>query len=349
MTTPRRFAALAVCLLALASGAAAGPCDLDKGECGSLALGWRRCVSMPGDAPVAAALLPPECPLRAHSLACCHPSPCYVPHPHRAGSITLELVQAASALKNNEIATCLSSLTINLDTDCGVTIGAPAADNSFLQSQWTSDGSATKLYKLCPASSPTAPGATQASILKALNSYAYGVDKDTGDILKTSDAVLDYSKDGVLKVTFGTGTDALIYAVRAATTATVNKLASNLVVANPTNLAAAGLAESTEFLNADNIGLDCPAGTYGLPIGETVKLCPLCPAGTFSDDGNGCRACSAGFAYGSVGLNTECDIEPNPTAQPPVVGNQCPAGTYSPEGELSSRLGGGVVCRFCTV
>ena len=242
----------------------------------------------------------------------------------------MELVKADAGVTGNELATCLSSLTINVNADCKVYIGAPAADNSFLQSLWSSDSGAYTQFKLCPLTGPEiALSATddatenKAAILLALNSYAYGLNGAVA--AKTSGATIAYA-NGVLNVTIGS-TGSLVYAIRDATADTVSKLnVATLVVADPTNLAAAGLAEGTEFRNADNIGEDCTAGHYGLLIGESVKLCPLCPAGTHGD-GNGCTACAAGKASANVGVATNAGT---PAASCPTT---CAAGFYAQEGE----------------
>lgn len=248
------------------------------------------------------------------------PTDTRLPNPCPTGSITAELVQADASLNSNEIAKCLSSLTINLDADCNVNIAAPAADNSFIDAMWSSDSGSYKQMKLCPLASPKiALGADvadyQAAILKALNSYAYGLKADNS-IAKTSGATIAYGP-GVVTVTIGGNT--LVYAIRDATAATASKIgdSTNLVAATAAGLATAGLSEGTSYRNSTNVGQDCPSGSYGLPL-DDFKLCPLCPAGTVGD-GNGCTACSAGSASAVVGFNGTCSA--------------CLAGTYAADGE----------------
>lgn len=86
-----------------------------------------------------------------------------------------------------------------------------------------------------------------------------------------------------------------------------------------------GLTVGTDFQadTADGthlIGDDCAAGTYGLPVGD-VKLCLLCPAGTYSAAGTGCTSVTAGKESNAVGATTD--------------GSDCAKGSYAQGGELA--------------
>lgn len=79
----------------------------------------------------------------------------------------------------------------------------------------------------------------------------------------------------------------------------------------------------------DVIGDSCAAGRYGIVVtdettGDELKLCPLCPAGTYGD-GDGCTACAAGTYSGIVGTDAACT-------------SNCPAGEYAPEGKAACQL-----------
>ncbi len=62
---------------------------------------------------------------------------------------------------------------------------------------------------------------------------------------------------------------------------------------------------------------DTANGRYGIVMNDDFKLCPLCPAGTYSDEGNGCTSCEGGKRSG-VGA-TSCAT--------------CSKGTYAEGGE----------------
>ncbi|PRW59245.1 von Willebrand factor type EGF andpentraxin domain-containing 1 Flags: Precursor [Chlorella sorokiniana] len=257
---PRRFAALAVCLLALAAGASA---------------------------------------------ACTE------------GSIQMSLVTADPSLAGSDIAKCLSTATVSIDVDCKISLAA-ATDNAFVPALWSSDSGSYKQFKLCPSASSTAvfDSNSAKSIALALNGYVYGFSGTTP--LKSSGVTaVAFPEAGKVVVTIAT--KELVYAIQSATTS--GDIDTNAVVS-----AGAGLTATTEYQDADNMGEACAAGRYGLIVGS-IKLCPLCPAGT-SGDGNGCTACSAGYAYGSVGLDSAANIGAGCDA----AGNQCAAGYYAQEG-----------------
>ena len=65
------------------------------------------------------------------------------------------------------------------------------------------------------------------------------------------------------------------------------------------------------------LGTLCPDGKQGIFVGTAVKVCALCPAGTYGD-GIGCSPCDAGTAAPLVGSS--------------ACGADCDAGTYSEDG-----------------
>lgn len=88
-----------------------------------------------------------------------------------------------------------------------------------------------------------------------------------------------------------------------------------------------------QFKDKATIGDPCSNGRYGLVIQDNTngdfKLCPLCPAGTYSDAGYGCTRCAGGTSSDIVGADASTDCA------------ACTDGTYAAEGELAStaRLG----------
>lgn len=226
----------------------------------------------------------------------------------------MELVGAAN-LVQHEIAQCLSSATVSIDGDCKISISAPASDNAFVPAMWSSDSGSYKQFKLCPTSSSKAvsDSSVAESIQLALNGYIYGFDGSDVPLKTSGVGAVAFAAAG--KVTVAVGGDSLVYAIRATTGTTTDFDGTKAVVSTGTGL------DSTEFKAADDVGVACEAGRYGVPLGS-IKLCPLCPAGT-TGDGEGCQACSAGYASGAVGLATSCD---DPA-------NLCDAGTYAQEGE----------------
>ena len=201
---------------------------------------------------------------------------------------------------NHELAKCLSSAIVSIDVDCKVSINATATDNSFVQALWSSDAGSYKQLKLCPATSAKAVFDTDAakSLALAFNGYIYGFNSATPPAaLKESGVTgVTFPAAGRMVVAFGTS-DTLTYAIRAKSATTSAIHATNAVVV--TDGTTSGF-DTTEFKSADDAGLDCDAGRYGMLVGD-IKLCPLCPAGT-TGDGNGCTACPAGKASDAVGV-----------------------------------------------
>ena len=225
-----------------------------------------------------------------------------------AGSIKLELIDA-TGLTSDELAKCLPSATINVDADCNVYIGAPAADNSYVNALWSSDSSVTSYQelKLCPVNGPkVALGADAASATTALgvavNAYVYGLNAAGTAPAKTSGFTVSVPESGVVYFTKSSST--LKYAITATNSNTAAKFtdSAKLIVATAALLADTDLSltEGTHYRNPTNVGLACPLGSYGLPLGD-FKLCLLCPADT-TGDGYSCAACPAGKASGSVGV-----------------------------------------------
>ena len=70
--------------------------------------------------------------------------------------------------------------------------------------------------------------------------------------------------------------------------------------------------------STDGLGTVCPTGTIGLVTSNSaVKVCALCPAGSFCD-GSSSQACEGGTTTSGVGKD--------------ACGTDCPVGTYAPAG-----------------
>jgi len=237
--------------------------------------------------------------------------------------------RADAAVDDHEIAACLSSTTVSIDGDCKISLAA-STDNAFVPAMWSSDSGSYKQYKLCPSSSSKAVAGADvpASLILAFNGYIYGFNAGGTAALKSS-GVTGVTFPAAGKVQVAIGASNLVYAIQSATTTT--SFGTNAVVSDGT-----GFTATVEYQDSDNKGIKCDDGRYGLLVGD-IKLCPLCPVGT-SGDGDGCTACSAGFAYGAVGLTTSCD----------VVGNKCAAGSYAQEGEPHPGHAG-LVCSIASI
>lgn len=242
----------------------------------------------------------------------------------------MELV-GASGVESHDLAKCLASATISISSTCAITIAAGATDNSFVPALWSSDSASYEQWKLCPAESPAAVTASTAdsadvvdAIELALNGYIYGFNNNTAPTaaLKSS-GVTTVSFAAAGKVTVAVTGGSLVYAIRATTGTTTNFHLNNAVVS-----AGAGFAANTEYKAEDDAGDACEAGRYGMLVGS-IKLCPLCPAGTYGD-GNGCTACAAGKASAAVGIRTDAAT---PVTACPTT---CGAGKYAQEGGMGT-------------
>ncbi|PRW59428.1 serine threonine [Chlorella sorokiniana] len=279
---PRRVAALAVCLLAMAAGAAAA------NECSS-----------------------------------------------KQGFLTMELFSATgTGATSSELAKCLSSVKVTLDTHCNVDLESLSSGGAFIPSIFTDSslaGDTYKQFKECPSTSAatvsagtnpiastdvTATGTFTDALLTQLKKFAYQGARDTAGLANIQ--ILN----GIVTVQDKQSGPTVVYkyAIKEATM-TVPGVPSvpGGGVATPTGT---DMVANTEYFANANIGQTCAAGRYGLvvkpPSGASIKVCFLCPVGTYGD-GNGCTAVSAGKASDTVGAT-----------QDPVA--TCAAGTYAQGG-----------------
>lgn len=254
------------------------------------------------------------------------------------------MVAADATLQTNLLAQCLSSATISLNADCDVTISSSVTDNIFVPSIWSNGGTYAQ-YKLCPETSPAAitaakdgnddplAGAVLAAIKLALDGYIYGFNGDkTAALISSKVNSVTLPQEGQLIVSIGTTTPKdLAYAIRAID-GTTTSFGANAVVSS-----GAGFTNGIggEYIKDDDnagttVGDSCDAGRVGIMLSTGIKLCALCPAGTYSTDGNGCMGCAAGTASGTVGADaaTTCGA--------------CTAGQYAQDGECRASYPLGV-------
>lgn len=239
-----------------------------------------------------------------------------------ASYFQMDLVSAASS--TDELAKCLSSVKVSLNSGCNVTITSLAAGGSFVDAIWSSDSAATyKRYQECPTNGAvTVPSATDgpgvaAAIETALEKHIYGGKKDTAI------ASIAYAAGGKVTITrSGAYIYAITYVEDAFNATNIGEDAADIVVADGT-----GLTLDTHYI-AEDLSATCGAGKYGIVLADTIKVCPLCPAGT-SGDGFGCTSCEAG-QKSDVGAATCSDCLTGTYAN---GGNSdclpCPTGTYS--------------------
>lgn len=243
----------------------------------------------------------------------------------------MELVDATD-LATEPVVQCLSSATIKLSATCDVTIESAAFDNTYVKSIWANGGTYDQ-YKLCPATSSaaiTAAGTTDAQVLAAvalaMDGYIYGFNGGkTAALITSGVTAAALPAKGKLQVTVKS--KPLVYAIRDIEGTTATNWGTNATVTE-----GAGLTIKTQFLKDDDVnsatlGDSCAAGRVGLMLSSGIKLCALCPAGTYSTDGNGCMACSAGTALGAVGADGS-------TAGQTCA--NCVAGQYAQDGESRS-------------
>lgn len=254
-----------------------------------------------------------------------------------AGSFEMELVGYSSGAASHDIAKCLSSVKVSLDLNCKVSLAAGASDNSYVKSIWGNDNSLYPQLQLCPAASTTAAYKTdtKTSIVLAFDAYIYGLNT-AGDTANKPSGVsaIAYTANGVVTLTVtGSSAGTLTYAIRAVTNGDFeNDVDSAVVVTDGTGLTLAthykaDVADPDSDPETDDsvyLGDACGAGRYALLITDTIKLCPLCPAGTHGD-GNGCMACAAGKASGSVGVATPANLADACT--------ECGSGLFAQQGE----------------
>ena len=214
------------------------------------------------------------------------------------------------------MAKCLSSVRVTLATSCNVTLTSTAAGGNFVPALWTPAAAASVTYKQymeCPVDgAPVQPtgaagsdaAARLAAIESAFSNHIYGAGKPYT-------TALAYTAG---KVVATADSQTFTYVITELTPGVTTDLGDATNIKVVTSTTAAGLAAGTF---AAGITTACGGGRYGIIIGNDLKLCPVCPAGT-TGDGNSCDSCAAGTGKNAgVGATTCTD---------------CDAGTYAAEG-----------------
>ncbi|KAL4452638.1 hypothetical protein ABPG75_008300 [Micractinium tetrahymenae] len=209
------------------------------------------------------------------------------------GHLRLEFV--APQLSEDPIAKCLTSVQLDPDATCGVTLTALQSYGSHVPSLWSSDPdllASSSLMVECPtdgkrvqavAGSGTKLEAVRRAVIKALTSFVYGLNAyDQYNYEIEADVVAaDMLQDDDITP---------IYEVPDCQALDHN---------NPTYSA---LALCKPNADADQA---CPANSYGVMVTEdnavnaynqkqkAFKVCAWCPSGT-AGDGYGCTTCPAG-------------------------------------------------------
>lgn len=282
MTTPRRAAVLALCVLGLAAYATAA-CDL-------------------------------------------------------TGTMSVDLTSASGpGSAGDPIAKCLSSMTLVVAGagNCEVTITPTAADGNFVTAIRGSDADLYTVLQACPTTARdvyTSSGTDgNAAIAEAISRAIYGS--------VVTDADVDSATYSSGTLTLAGRSSTWVYAVTGAS-------GSSFVTTSTGTVSSAS---------------SCSAGSYGVAIDDTTKICALCPAGSYSEASNygGCTPCDAGNYENRVGQST-C-ANPCPRGTYADVGTSdclpCAAGTYAgtegsdvckscPDGTYSN-IPGSTACFYC--
>ncbi|PSC69766.1 pro convertase subtilisin kexin type 5-like [Micractinium conductrix] len=236
-------------------------------------------------------------------------------------SFKLDLVESNAS--DDPLVTCGASLQINIAADCKVSVTPLATGSHWVPGVWSgvSEQIAPALAA-CPTEESAKVAATggasatatavRAAIQSALNGFVYGF---------TAGGTVQRSM-GVTSIAFAAGTFTaskpsaqFTWAVTQNTAVPAEVHASLSVVS-----ACSQLGSSTrckDGASPEALGTLCPDGKQGIFVGTAVKVCALCPAGTYGD-GIGCSPCDAGTAAPLVGSS--------------ACGADCDAGTYSEDG-----------------
>ena len=220
----------------------------------------------------------------------------------------MELVSTTAP--TNAFAKCLSSVKVEVASNCDVTLTATAAGGNFVPSMWTpaaADTYSYKQYKECPVAGTAVVGVdAAANLATAFANHIYGSTK----AITTSLVYL------AGKVTASADSQTFTYIISELTAvgADLGDAINIVVLSNGT---AAGLTSGTEFNNDITATCTASEGRYGFILNDNIKVCALCPAGT-TGDGYGCTACAAGTGKASGVGATTCAA--------------CDAGTYAAEG-----------------
>ena len=132
--------------------------------------------------------------------------------------------------------------------------------------------------------------------------------------LRTAIYGVEVAAATVTTATFGTGTATL-----ARTGASAATLEYAITSSSVSNKAAIACSDNTAPCKAST-STKCSNGAYGIDLVAGGKVCALCPAGTYSDDGVGCTSCPSGSAGASVGATAAASC------------SQCAAGSYAQGG-----------------
>ncbi|KPF41078.1 hypothetical protein [Rhizobium sp. AAP43] len=227
----------------------------------------------------------------------------------------LDLVDATGHT-SDPIAKCLSSFNVHIDGTCGVTIEPLASSDNYVPAMWGTNS--IGLLKECPYdtgaadTSATSDLDVDAAIAAALNVFVYG-SQVTG---ATVDAFSTTATPGVYTVDRSSAA-VLTYAVTESS--------------DPVRDVATCSGSDTTICKTD-LATKCALGAYGVTTVDGVKICALCPAGTYSDDGVGCSPCDAGTSLGTVGGTAAGQCTNCVAGSYAQGGNSdcllCPAGQY---------------------
>ena len=225
-----------------------------------------------------------------------------------------------TTVDTDPVAKCLSSVKVNIDNSCTVSLTPLAAGGSFVDGIWSGPASGINSYtqlRECPVVTGAAVAAAtqdaagvRTALETAFEQFIYGANKALA---------LTLAIPAAGKVTI-TSTGNLVYAITSSTVV-ASEVGTNIVTV------VAGSLDAAWFKSGDGLQDSCGNGRYGSMVG-TIKVCGLCSAGT-SGDGYGCTSCDAG-QYSAVGKASCSTCGVGLFAQ---GGNSdclpCPAGTYN--------------------
>ncbi|PSC75114.1 multiple epidermal growth factor-like domains 6 [Micractinium conductrix] len=256
------------------------------------------------------------------------------PQVKRLSYFKLDLVNSTSL--NDVMGRCLTSVQVNVYSDCKVSLTPLNSEGNWVPGIWSGDATNTYQHyvecprtegpKLTPVGGASAVAvAIKAAIRAAIEGHVYGYSGATPLYTLTLSSVA-YAP-GRITITSSTGNQ-LVYAV---TESTILSLEVDSNISPPT--ACSQLDKVWTCLDntiPEGIANPCPPGRYGIFVSTEIKVCGLCPAGSYSDEGNGCTSCEAGrvSTMGQSGCAAMC----GPGTFSPGGSSTClpcPAGTYS--------------------
>ncbi|KAL4447462.1 hypothetical protein ABPG75_004681 [Micractinium tetrahymenae] len=231
-----------------------------------------------------------------------------------AGYFRLDLVRSSSL--TDALGRCLTSFQVNLHSNCKVSLTPLNVAGNYVPAIWT--GNPAKTYakyvecplvegvKVTPATSSAAN--IRAALVKAFEGHVYGFTAGGAARAPLTLSALAFANGSVMLTRAAPASTALEYAVTEVALPLPSQVDASLAVVSACSQLPSPASTCLDGSVLGGVANLCPAGRYGIQMSDDLKVCALCPAGSYSDTGYGCTSCDAGTVsdLGAASCTTNC-------------------------------------------